>query len=69
MLRKTVEGYLYEEFIFCCCGCKKTRSKYDNNHRLKSFIIGHHCKGKINSDEYKKKMSKLLSGENNPMYG
>jgi|GEM_PF-1605340 len=32
---------LFEEFIYCECGCKKTRPKYDNSGREHKFIDGH----------------------------
>jgi hypothetical protein len=42
VLRKTVDGYLYEEFIYCGCKtCGKTRPKYDESGRERKFIRGH----------------------------
>lgn len=46
MISKTIEGYLYEEFIFCYCGCKLTRSKHDKKGRLRYYIEHHQHKGK-----------------------
>ena len=48
MLRKTAEGYLFEEFIYCGCCCGFTRTKYDVNHIERKFIHGHYIKGKNN---------------------
>lgn len=65
MLRKTVEGYLYEEFIYCHCQCGFTRSKYDINGREYRFIKGHENRGRKYSEEQKKKMCGKCMGENN----
>lgn len=49
------------EFIYCACGCLKTRSRYDIRGRERKFIKGHHnslseynprLKGKKNEREY-----------------
>lgn len=42
MLRKTVEGYPYQEFIYCHCNCGFTRPKsYDKDRP--GIYIGRHC--------------------------
>lgn len=46
------------EFIYCHCGCQKTRSKYDERGRETKFIKGHTWKGKNLSQDIKSKISK-----------
>ena len=50
----------YQEFIYCHCGCQKTRPKYDSKHRIYNFINGHNSKGRIFSEKHKEKISKAL---------
>ena len=62
----------YVEFIYCGCGCQKTRKKYNWLKKECKFINGHENRGKIMSEEQKKKISKKLKGtrlgEDNPAY-
>lgn len=37
---------LFEEFIYCDYGCKKTGPRYDNNGREHKYIRGHNNRGK-----------------------
>lgn len=61
MIKKTVEGYPYEEFIYCGCGCKKTRSKIGTDRTERKYIKGHY----ILSEEERRKISISKLGENN----
>lgn len=63
-IRKTVEGYPYQQFIYCDCGCGFTRSLYDNWGRKKNYIFEHSNRGLIRSEETKNK----LRGKNNGMW-
>lgn len=75
MLRKTAEGYLYEEFKYCSCGCGFTLPKKNYNWHEQFFIRGHQHRGKSywkdrkHSEEAKKKISEARIGEKNPMFG
>lgn len=40
-MNKTKEGYLSEQFIYCGCGCGKTRSRFDKLKRERQFINNH----------------------------
>lgn len=42
----TEESILSVEFIYCGCGCGKTRSKYDSRNEEKKYVNGHQNKGK-----------------------
>lgn len=53
------------EFIYCGCGCGKTRSKYNKNGRESKYINGHNWKGKKHTETTKQKMKELGKGENN----
>lgn len=44
MLSKTVESLLSVEFIYCACGCGKTKPRYDKFGVERLFIQGHHTK-------------------------
>jgi len=44
-IRKTKEGYEYQEFIYCGCGCGLTKSKYDTHGRIGKYIHRHTLKG------------------------
>lgn len=46
MVKRTVEGYPYEEFIYCYCNCGFTRPKYDKKNRPRKYIGRHNVKGK-----------------------
>lgn len=49
MLSKTEEGYLFEEFIYCQCGCGKTRSKISkHDNKTIARVIPYHTKGLVN---------------------
>ena len=49
--------------VLCKCGCGELANPG------RSFIIGHHTKGKNLTDSHRANISKALSGENHPMYG
>lgn len=53
----------YQEFIYCACGCHKTRSKYNYRNRECYFINHHHNKGLKFSEEHKKKLSQSRKGK------
>lgn len=59
----------YVEFIYCVCGCQKTRPKYDKKYRQRYFITGHMNKGKHFTQEWKDRISKSHKGDKNPMFG
>lgn len=67
MISKTVEGYEFEEFIYCDCGCGKTRPilKYGNGVINKSvkYIVGHMWNGRKHSEETRQKISKTEKGK------
>ena len=47
------------EAPICACGCCKKKTKWDNGkHRWNKFIIGHHSKNKICSQETKDKIGR-----------
>jgi hypothetical protein len=48
------------EFIYCACGCKKTRPKYDKRGRLRYFISRHETRNR--SEESKRKLSESKKG-------
>lgn len=49
----TVESLLSVEFIYCGCGCQKTRPKYDSRGRECKYIFGHiHARPKLNYCEF-----------------
>ena len=62
----------YVEFIYCYCGCKKTRSKYNQLGKECKFVNGCENRWKKMSDEQKKKISDSLKGtrldETNPAW-
>ena len=57
------------EFIYCACGCGKTRPKYDNKGRECWYIFKHKktafWKGKKQPEELIKKRSDAIRGERN----
>lgn len=63
----------YVEFIYCECGCQKTRPKYDRDNNIRLFINGHFCRNKKRSEKSKRKQSESRIGKyvgtNHPMYG
>lgn len=42
----TEENVSFVEFIYCHCGCGKTKPKYDKYGRIRRYINGHGNKGK-----------------------
>src|SRR5215212_2335191 len=52
----------YTELILCECGCGFTLAKYDKYGIERKFINGHANRGKIKSEETKKKMSEARKG-------
>lgn len=62
VIKKTREGYLFEEFIYCGCNCGFTRPKYDKHGRELKYIAGHQNRGKLNP------MYGIV-GEKAPSYG
>lgn len=75
MFKRTVEGYPYEEFKYCECGCQKTIHKENYNSQECYFIKNHDKKGKSywkgrkHSEDAKKKIGEAHKGEKNPMFG
>lgn len=63
MLRKTEDGYPYEEFKYCECGCGSTIHKYDVNYKECFYIKGHNNRGKKWTEETKLKISKSRKGK------
>jgi NUMOD3 motif-containing protein len=68
-MKTVAESLSLVEFIYCFCGCQKTRPKYDRYGYERKFIKGHTQKGKKRSAETKQKLSDVRKGENNPMFG
>jgi hypothetical protein len=64
VISRTVEGYLFEEFIYCGCNCGRTRPPTDEYKRPAKFIHGHHRKGKKLSKE---RIERFI-GINNPSW-
>src|SRR5215211_6957289 len=64
VIRRTAEGYTFEEFIYCGCNCGKTRSRFDLNGRECHYIKGHYILSK--EERMKIRLSKL--GEKNKMW-
>jgi uncharacterized protein YlaI len=62
VISKTEEGYPFEEFIYCGCGCQHTRTKYNWVKKETKFINGHENRGKIMSEKQKKMISESLKG-------
>src|SRR5215210_6205951 len=50
------------EFIYCACGCGKTRPKYRKDGRERHFIKGHVWKGKSFSEEHIMKLCQVRKG-------
>lgn len=50
------------EFIYCGCGCQKTRPKYKHG-RTGKFIHGHAANGKPKSEEHKQKLRIAHTGK------
>lgn len=73
MIRKTLEGYLYEEFIYCFCGCGLSRPKYDKQGKERNFILGHVSKisniGRVYSENTRRKISQANKGRSPPNKG
>ena len=53
----------HQEFIYCACGCKRTRSKYVLKHREAKYITGHNFKEIKITEEHKQKISNALKGK------
>ena len=60
----------YVEFIYCACGCKKTRSKNSKHRKGQDtrFIIGHARKGKSNSEGHNQIIRNSQTGKNNSVW-
>ena len=54
------------QFIYCGCGCGKTRPKYDSQGREGKYIRGHTTKGKKFSEIARQNMSKGQTGRKLP---
>ena len=65
MLKRTAEGYLYQEFIYCGCNCGKTRSRVNSSGNIRTHLAGHGIKGKHHSEEHRKNLSEAQRGEKN----
>jgi hypothetical protein len=59
----------YMDFVYCACGCGKTRSKYQiengrvRKDRPKLFILGHHLIGIPRTEHTKEKIKKSTKGK------
>lgn len=65
VIKKTVEGYPFEEFIYCGCKCGLTRPKYDKRGRIGYIIKGHFWVGKnmpSHTEEWKQLMREKMKG-------
>jgi len=63
VIKRTREGNLYEEFIYCGCGCGFTRPFKDENYRKYHFINGHARP----SEEGRRRISEALKGNKNSL--
>ena len=51
------------EFIYCACGCGKTRAKYNKQRKLRKYIDKHGRIGLKHSPESLKKISESRKGK------
>ena len=59
----TEESKLFCEFIYCACGCKKTRPQFDSEGREYRFISGHQFKPYRREKHYKWKNGRRKHGK------
>lgn len=52
------------KIILCACGCGTTFLERDNWGRKRKYIVGHGCKGRIFTEEHRKKLSLTQYNEN-----
>jgi len=70
VISKTVEGYPYEEFIYCGCGCQITIARnYKNTSKLRRYIYGHQNRKRKHTEKSLKNMSEGHKGQRGSMLG